>query len=188
MESITPSVRLQSLVVLCLACGFTNKCTSMKISTDVEADWGSKFGQQLWWYMGAKSQEETSRQPMCLYQLYTQVKPLETSRHHCVYVYCTLNRRKASTPCVRVNCTLKLSPRRQANIPWICVNCAVKEHLMQNTLILHPRCAHVFHASFYTTAQLQRLQGQVIFQGPVVLFFVEWHLETNTKDILAMLQ
>lgn len=129
MESITPSVRLQSLVALCLACGFTNKSTSMKISTDVEADWGSEFGQQLWWYMGAEWQEETIRHPMCLYQLYTQVKPLETSRHHCVYVYCTLNRRKASTPCVWVNCTRKRSPRRQANIPWICVNCAPRECL-----------------------------------------------------------
>lgn len=110
MEGITPSVRLQSLVALCLACGFTNKGTSMKISTDVEADWGSEFGQQLWWYMGAKSQEETSRHPMCLYQLDTQLE-------------------KSNTPCVWVNCTLKLSPRRQANIPWICVNCALKEQL-----------------------------------------------------------
>lgn len=69
----------------------------------------------------------------------------------------------------------------------LCQLCS-KGAVMQNTLILHPRCAHVFHASFYTTARLHRLQGQAIFQGPVVLFFVEWHLETNTKNILAMLQ
>lgn len=63
-----------------------------------------------------------------------------------------------------------------------------KGALMQNTLILHHCRANVFHASFSNAAWLHRLQVQAILQGPLILFIVEWHLETNTKNILVMLQ